>query len=64
MEVEAGHGLRGYRAVWNILRKDYGLSVKGDNLDFSFVHASSPLKDTDTRSCIAKENCDGFDEGD
>ena len=28
MEIKAGHGLRGYRAVWDILRKDYGLTVK------------------------------------
>ena len=28
MEIEAGHKLMGYRAVWLKLRSDYGLKVK------------------------------------
>ena len=27
-ETKASHGLLGYRAIWHILRRDYGLKVK------------------------------------
>ena len=28
MEIEASHNLLGYRAIWHILRRDYGVKVK------------------------------------
>ena len=54
MEIKAGHGLRGYCTVWDILRKGYGLTVKG--LLWMAHHQLAPIFVTITKKLTGKLN--------